>query len=488
MRRVIDRLLVIQPRFFSDIQGVSSNQPINFGSAVFTMGILPCWLWHIAWSTLNNNVEEFYIMTDFSGLGLAQPLLRAVEAEGYTTPTPIQARAIPLMLEGRDIMGIAQTGTGKTAAFTLPMLHNLDATKTGRMPKRSVRSLIIAPTRELALQIFTNVKTYNRHLNLRTAVVYGGVSIRGQISALASGVDVLVATPGRLLDLMRQGYVALDRVEVFVLDEADRMLDMGFAPDVKAIGAALPRQHQTAMFSATMAKNVRGLAEKLLENPFKIEVAPVATTADKVEQQILFVRKDNKRALLGELLSNEDVKRVLIFTRSKHGADKVARNLEKDGVKSGVIHGNKSQGQRERAIKEFSSGRVRALVATDVASRGLDVDGVTHVINFDLPNEPDSYVHRIGRTGRAGATGIAISFCDIEEKAYLLDIEKTIRQSIPVIEDHPFHAPEVANDPGLVRKPNGGGGRKAPFGRKGGNSPKRKPQKQWKPNAGRKAA
>ncbi|NQW00984.1 MAG: DEAD/DEAH box helicase, partial [Rhodospirillales bacterium] len=374
-------------------------------------------------------------MTDFEGLYLAQPILRAIAEEGFTQPTPIQMRAIPPLMEGRDLIGIAQTGTGKTAAFSLPMLHRLAETDGPRL-KRSTRALILAPTRELVSQILDCIKTYNRHLKLKTAVAYGGVSIRGQISALHHGVDVLVATPGRLLDLKRQGCLRLDRVEVFILDEADRMLDMGFAPDVKLIASELPKVHQTAMFSATMAKNVRGLVESLLDHPTKVEVAPVATTVEKIEQRVMFVRKDNKRALLGELLSNAAIERVLIFTRSKHGADNVARHLERSGVQTGVIHGNKSQSQRERAIKAFKGGRLRALVATDIASRGIDVDGITHVINFDLPNEPDSYVHRIGRTGRAGAVGAAISFCDIEEKAYLKDIEKAIRQSVPVFADH----------------------------------------------------
>ncbi len=415
-------------------------------------------------------------MTDFEGLYLAQPILRALADEGFTTPTPIQSRAIPSLMEGRDLIGIAQTGTGKTAAFSLPMLHRLAETSTPRL-KRATRALILAPTRELVSQILACIRTYNKFLKLKTAVAYGGVSIRGQISALHHGVDILVATPGRLLDLKRQGCVRLDRVEFFVLDEADRMLDMGFAPDVKLIASELPREHQTAMFSATMAKNVRGLVESLLNHPTKVEVDPVATTVDKIEQRVLFVRKDKKRALLGELMGDAAIRRVLIFTRSKHGADAVARHLDRAGVETGVIHGNKSQSQRERAIKSFKNGKMRALVATDIASRGIDVDGITHVINFDLPNEPDSYVHRIGRTGRAGAMGTALSFCDIEEKAYLLDIEKTIRQTVEVLESHPYHDPVIANDPGTVRKRQGGGkGRSGGRGR-GGN---RAGKAQWK--------
>lgn len=433
-------------------------------------------------------VKEIYNMTDFSGLELAQPILRAIAEEGYTTPTPIQAQAIPLMLEGRDIMGIAQTGTGKTAAFALPLLHRLAKSGGGKPPKRGARALILAPTRELASQIYTCIKTYSRHMGLRSAVVYGGVSIRGQIGTLARGVDVLVATPGRLLDLMNQKCVHLDFVETFILDEADRMLDMGFAPDVKRIAAKVPQQRQTAMFSATMAKTVLGLAESLLNDPIRVEVAPVATTVERIDQRVLFVRKDKKRALLGELLTDDALGRVLIFTRTKHGADAVARHLERNGVQTGVIHGNKSQNHRERAIRSFSAGRVRALVATDIAARGIDVDGVTHVINFDLPNEPESYVHRIGRTGRAGAAGTAISFCDMEEKAYLRDIERTIRQSVDIFTDHPFHCPEIANDQGAPRKKgrrgnggNGGNGKKwTPRGK--GGKPK------WNRNGPRKAA
>jgi len=398
-------------------------------------------------------------MTDFEGLYLAQPILRAIAEEGFSVPTPIQARAIPALMDGRDLIGIAQTGTGKTAAFALPILHRLENSTNQRL-KRSTRALILAPTRELALQILACIKTYNKYLKLKTAVAYGGVSIRGQISALHHGVDILVATPGRLLDLKRQGCVRLDRVEFFVLDEADRMLDMGFAPDVKLIASELPKEHQTAMFSATMAKSVRGLVESLLDHPTKVEVDPVSTTVEKIDQRVLFVRKDNKRALLGELMKDKAISRALVFTRSKYGADAVARNLERSGVKTGVIHGNKSQSQRERAIKMFKGGSLRVLVATDIASRGIDVDGITHVINFDLPNEPDSYVHRIGRTARAGAVGTALSFCDIEEKAYLLDIEKTIRQSVEVLEDQPFHDPVIASDPGTVRKKQGGGKRR----------------------------
>jgi ATP-dependent RNA helicase RhlE len=389
-------------------------------------------------------------MTDFTGFDLAQPLLRAIADEGYSSATPIQTMSIPTLLKGHDLLGVAQTGTGKTASFALPLLHRLS--KKGTRPdSRKPRALILAPTRELAGQIADSLKSYGRHMHLRTTVVFGGVSIRPQIKILAQGVDVLVATPGRLIDLMNQRHVRLDDVEVFILDEADRMLDMGFIPDVRKIAAAVPKRRQTALFSATMPKSIQGLADSLLNDPVRVEVAPAATTAEKVEQEVLFVPKDKKRALISELMADEDIERVLIFTRTKHGADKVARHLDRCGVQSDAIHGNKSQNARQRALKGFRDGKIRALVATDIAARGIDVDGVTHVINFDLPNEPESYVHRIGRTARAGATGIAISFCDHEERGYLRDIERTIRQSVPVNEDHPFHTPEIANAVGVKK-------------------------------------
>ena len=390
-------------------------------------------------------------MTSFAGLDLAQPILRAIADEGYTTPTPIQGKSIPPLLKGRDLLGVAQTGTGKTAAFALPLLHRL-ADNAGKSHPRQPLALILAPTRELAGQIGDSFRTYGRHLRLRTGVVFGGVSIRRQIQTLARGVHVLVATPGRLIDLMNRGDLRLDAVEVFILDEADRMLDMGFIRDVKKITAALPKRRQTLLFSATMPKSVQGLAADLLSNPVRVEAAPASTTVEKVDQMVLFVPKDKKRALLGELLNDKDMARVLIFTRTKHGANRVARHLHDRGIHSDAIHGNKAQNARQRALDGFRSGRIRALVATDIAARGIDVEGVTHVINFDLPNDPESYVHRIGRTARAGAAGIAISFCDSGERAHLRDIEKTIRQNVPVIEDHPYHAAEIANDPGLAKR------------------------------------
>ncbi|MBT7954395.1 MAG: DEAD/DEAH box helicase [Rhodospirillaceae bacterium] len=384
-------------------------------------------------------------MTNFTSLELAQPILRAVAEEGYSTPTPIQGKSIPPMLEGRDLLGVAQTGTGKTAAFALPIINNL-AKNGGKLRKFQPRALILAPTRELAGQIGDSIRSYSRHMHISSAVVFGGVSIRPQIQTLSRGVHILVATPGRLLDLMNQGYVNLDSIEVFILDEADRMLDMGFIPDVKKITAKLPKHRQTALFSATMPVSIQGLADSLLNNPTRVEVDPAATTVEKIEQSVLFVAKDKKRALLGDLMKNDDIGRVLIFTRTKHGANRVSRHLHEAGINSDAIHGNKSQNARQKALNAFKTGKLRALVATDIAARGIDVEGVTHVINFDLPNEPESYVHRIGRTARAGATGVAISFCDHEERAYLNDIEKTIRQAVPVFEEHPYHLAEIAND------------------------------------------
>jgi len=378
-------------------------------------------------------------MTTFTELKLSAPLLQALATEGYETPTPIQAQAIPALLEGRDLLGIAQTGTGKTAAFALPLLQRLTSTDRRAGP-RSVRALILTPTRELCVQILDSFRTYGRHLRLSRAAVYGGVSQGPQVHNLARGVDVLVATPGRLLDLMNQGQVRFDNLEAFVLDEADRMLDMGFIVPVKRIVAKLPKERQTLLFSATMPQAVQGLVASLLKEPVRVEVTPVATTAERISQRVLFVDKANKRALLQHLLNDRAIARALVFARTKHGANKVAEQLARSGVRADAIHGNKSQNARQRALEDFRNGKVRVLVATDIAARGIDVDGITHVINFDLPNEPESYVHRIGRTARAGNDGIAISFCSADERSFLRDIEKTIRQQVPVDADHPFHA------------------------------------------------
>ncbi len=390
-------------------------------------------------------------MSKFTDLGLRAPILRAIEEGGYETMTPIQSQAIPQILEGKDLIGVAQTGTGKTAAFSLPIIQMLLKAE-GQRTAKATRTLILAPTRELAVQISDNVRAYSKHLHLRSTLVYGGASEKPQIKAMQPGVDILIATPGRLLDLMNRSLINLRLVEFLVLDEADRMLDMGFIRDIKKIIAQLPKKRQTVLFSATMPKSVETLANSILINPVRVEVAPAATTAEKVDQHVLMVPKHRKRDLLEHVLKDDAIKRVLIFTKTKHGANRVSDFLEKLGITSGAIHGNKSQNARQKALNEFRAGDIRALVATDVAARGIDVDGVTHVINFELPNEPDSYVHRIGRTARAGATGISLSFCDIEERAFLKDIEKNIRQPVPLFEDHPFHDEGMAEKPGTGKK------------------------------------
>jgi ATP-dependent RNA helicase RhlE len=377
-------------------------------------------------------------MDKFAELGLRAPILRAVEEGGYEVMTPIQCKAIPILLSGKDLIGVAQTGTGKTAAFSLPIIHMLAKGEGQRKPK-TARSLILAPTRELAIQIEENIRAYAKYLHYRISLVYGGASQKPQVKAMAQGVDILIATPGRLLDLVNQNLINLREVEFFVLDEADRMLDMGFIRDIRKIVAELPKDRQTIMFSATMPKSVEGLAQSILRNPGRIDIAPASTTAERVDQFVLMVPKNEKRKLLAHVLKDQDIKRVLIFTRTKHGANRVSKNLDLLGVSSSAIHGNKSQGARQKALNEFKNGDIRALVATDVAARGIDVDDVTHVINFDLPNEPESYVHRIGRTARAGAAGISLSFCDHEERGYLRDIEKITRQKIRVMTEHPFH-------------------------------------------------
>ena len=370
-------------------------------------------------------------MSAFSHFGLSEPILRALASEGYTQPTPIQAQAIPQVLTGRDVCGTAQTGTGKTAAFALPILDRLAKGPKGLVQK-SCRTLVLSPTRELAMQIAESFRTYGRHLRLTTAAVFGGVPVSKQERQLARGIDILVATPGRLLDLIDRRAVSLRGVEILVLDEADRMLDLGFIHDLKRIVKLLPPNRQSLFFSATMPVSIATLADEFLTNPTKVAVAPVATTAERVEQRVMFVSSGQKQALLATVLRDPAIERALVFTRTKHGADKVMRNLQQAGIAAAAIHGNKSQPQRERALAGFRSGKCRVLVATDIAARGIDVDGVTHVINFDLPNVPESYVHRIGRTARAGAAGIAISFCNDEERTYLRDIERLTRVRVPV--------------------------------------------------------
>jgi ATP-dependent RNA helicase RhlE len=382
----------------------------------------------------------------FEQLNLNAAILRALNEEGYETPTPIQQKAIPHVLEGRDLLGCAQTGTGKTAAFSLPMLHNLSERPAEGGRTRHIRSLILTPTRELAIQIQESLVAYGRHLPLRSTVIFGGVPQRPQTNALANGVDILVATPGRLLDLIDQGFIHLKNLEFFVLDEADRMLDMGFVHDVKRIIKLLPTERQSLFFSATMPPVISQLADSILKNPEKVAVTPVSSTAETVKQALYYVDKGNKRKLLSHLLEDASIVSALVFTRTKHGADRVTKELNKDGVKAEAIHGNKAQNARQRALSNFKEGKTRVLVATDIAARGIDVDSLSHVFNYDIPNIPETYVHRIGRTGRAGASGIAISFCMFDEKPYIKDIQKLIGRDIPVVAEHPF--PMIDLQPG----------------------------------------
>jgi ATP-dependent RNA helicase RhlE len=403
-------------------------------------------------------------LTQFIDLGLAKPLLKALADEGYSEPTPIQAQAIPGVMAGRDLLGIAQTGTGKTAAFALPILHRL-AENRKPAPRRSCRVLVLSPTRELATQIGESFKTYGKHIGVSVAVVFGGVKYGGQLRALAPGVDVLVATPGRLLDHLQEKTIHLEGVETFVLDEADQMLDMGFIMPIRRIVKYIPRERQTLFFSATMPAEIEKLGAEILgSNPLKVSVAPQATTVDRVNQRVLFVEQQRKRALLSELFDDASFKRVIVFTRTKRGADRVARSLEQVGVEAAAIHGDKSQGQRERALAQFKAGEVRALVATDIAARGIDIDAVSHVVQYELPNVPEAYVHRIGRTARAGADGSAVAFCADDERNLLKDIEKVTRQRIPAFDrrnDRQLGAataamPEVAGKPERAAQPHRG--------------------------------
>jgi ATP-dependent RNA helicase RhlE len=405
------------------------------------------------------------VLTTFDSLSLSQPILSAVKAEGYETPTPIQAQAIPHLLAGRDLLGIAQTGTGKTAAFALPMLELL--ARDNRKPERgTARALILAPTRELSSQILESFKTYGKNLKLSRTVVFGGVGIGRQIDAVRNGVDILVATPGRLVDLIERKALSLSKVEIFVLDEVDQMLDLGFIHAIRKITGLLPKKRQNLFFSATMPKEIAGLAANLLTDPARVEITPVATTAERVAQSVIHVDPANKTKLLTALLQNPQITRALVFTRTKHGADKVVKVLTQAKLEAAAIHGNKSQANRERALAGFKNGKVLALVATDIAARGIDVDGVSHVFNYDLPFVPESYVHRIGRTARAGADGEAIAFCTPEDRGLLRDIERTIRQSVPV-KEHELGIAGVAElapmhgwDPTAKRK--SGGGRHMP--------------------------
>jgi ATP-dependent RNA helicase RhlE len=396
-------------------------------------------------------------LTSFNDLGLAEPLVRALIEERYTEPTPIQAQAVPPILAGRDLVGIAQTGTGKTAAFALPILNHLGAHRQ-RPERKTCRVLVLSPTRELSGQIVDSFKTYGRHVRPSVALVIGGVPMGRQVRELMNGVDVLVATPGRLIDLVRQNALRLNGVEIFVLDEADRMLDMGFIHDIRAIVAKLPHKRQSLFFSATMPAEIAKLAGEMLRDPARVAVTPSATTVESVDQRIVHVDRAAKPALLSELLRSEPIERALVFTRTKHGADKVVRHLIKSGLSAEAIHGNKSQNNRERTLAAFRAGKVRTLIATDIAARGIDVEGISHVFNYDLPNIPESYVHRIGRTARAGAAGVAISFCDGEERAFLRDIEKLIRIAIPATDRRTNrqapHAPDHAA-PNAEARPHG---------------------------------
>ncbi len=374
----------------------------------------------------------------FKELNLIEPILKALQTEGYTTPTPIQEQSIPIILQQKDLLGCAQTGTGKTAAFSIPLLQLLYQQRSQHKEPKAIKALILTPTRELAIQIDESLEAYGKHTGLKHMVIFGGVSQNPQTDALKRGIDILVATPGRLLDLMNQGYIHLNQVKFLVLDEADRMLDMGFVHDVKRIIAKLPAKRQTLFFSATMPKEIQQLADTILHNPQRVEVTPVSSTADTIQQTVYFVDRENKKGLLNHVLKDKNIETVLVFTRTKHGADKVVKDLAKAGITAEAIHGNKSQNARQRALTNFKNRTTRVLVATDIAARGIDVDDLTHVINFELPNVPETYVHRIGRTGRAGASGIALSFCDEEEKEFLRDIEKLIARKVPVTDEHPY--------------------------------------------------
>ncbi|SEP20705.1 DEAD/DEAH box helicase [Mucilaginibacter sp. OK283] len=424
----------------------------------------------------------------FENLKLIEPLLKALKTEGYTTPTPIQAQAIPIVLNHRDLLGCAQTGTGKTAAFALPTLQLLFQDRMAHKEQKAIKALVLTPTRELAIQIAESFTAYGKHTGLKNLVIFGGVSQNPQVDALRRGVDILIATPGRLLDLMNQRFVHLDQVRMLILDEADRMLDMGFVNDVKKIIAKVPSKRQTLFFSATMPAEITSLANTILTNPERIEVTPVSSTADTIQQALYYVEKNDKKSLLIHILKDKGIKTALVFTRTKHGADKVVKDLNKVGITAEAIHGNKSQNARQRALTNFKNRTTRVLIATDIAARGIDIDELTHVVNYELPNIPETYVHRIGRTGRAGADGIAMSFCDSEEILFLRDIHKLIGKEIPVEEGHPYPMSPVAMAANLVagqskkgsgsfkreggrggsgRKPSGGG--RSGGGRSGGN-------------------
>ncbi len=382
----------------------------------------------------------------FKDLGVIDPILKALEAEGYSQPTPIQEQSIPILLEGKDLLGCAQTGTGKTAAFSIPIIQHIHNAKAHENGRRKIKALIVTPTRELAIQIGENCTKYARHTHVKNTVIFGGVKQGAQTNALRDGVDILVATPGRLLDLMNQGYISLKDVEYCVLDEADHMLDMGFIHDIKKVIAALPEKRQSLFFSATMPLSIVKLSQSILGKPEKVSIKPEQATSEKVEQALYYVSKKSKTNLLIHLIRSNEIDSVLVFSRTKHGANKIVKQLDKVQIKSEAIHGNKSQGARQRALENFKNRDTKVLIATDIAARGIDVDELELVINYDLPNVPETYVHRIGRTGRAKNSGVAVSFCNIEERTYLKDIQKLIDQKIPVVSNHPF-ADEVEEMP-----------------------------------------
>lgn len=407
----------------------------------------------------------------FNNLELIEPLLKALQHEGYTIPTPIQQQAIPSILKGRDLKGCAQTGTGKTAAFAIPLLQLIHQRKNNPGQNKGIKALILTPTRELAIQIDESFRAYGRFLQLKHLVVFGGVSQVSQVNQLRRGVDILVATPGRLLDLMQQGHVSIKDIEFFVLDEADRMLDMGFVHDVKRIISKLPAKRQTLFFSATMPHEIDHLAKSILTNPLHVEVTPISSTADTIDQLLYLTEKEHKPSLLRHVLTERGIDHALVFTRTKHGADKLSKFLNKSGIRAEAIHGNKSQGARQSALKNFKNKTTKVLVATDIAARGIDIDDLSHVINYNLPEVPETYVHRIGRTGRAGASGNAISFCDFDERIMLKDIQRLISKSITVVKDHPFEMIAILPDMApqqraqMSRKPAGSrsGGRNSVF-------------------------
>lgn len=395
----------------------------------------------------------------FKDLGIIEPILKALQSEGYTVPTPIQKQAIPILLKGKDLLGVAQTGTGKTAAFAIPILQQLYQAKTDQKMGRGIKALIVTPTRELAIQIGESFKVYGQYTGIRNTVIFGGVKQGKQTQALQRGVEILIATPGRLLDLMNQGFVSLRDIEFAVLDEADQMLDMGFIHDIKKIIAKLPAKRQSLFFSATMPKDIVALSRKILGDFEQVTVKPEQTTAEKVEQGVYFVSKKNKPKLLVHMLAEKPTDSVLVFSRTKHGANKIVKVLDKADIRSAAIHGNKSQTARQKALGDFKDGKLKVLIATDIAARGIDVEELSLVVNYDLPNVPETYVHRIGRTGRASASGIAVSFCDKEERPYLSDIEKLIKQAVPRMPEHQFMDDGTEEETEIERRPQSSGSR-----------------------------